>query len=91
VIGPEKTLRNPSTTLYAGQERIPNRSTAPRLLADVALDGASRQRSFPSIDSITDNSIDPTRRSASGWVVSSVVSIKSPLRSVSNLPTARLS
>ena len=47
----------------------------------------SRRDSFPSIDSITNNSIDPERRAESGWVVSSVVSIRSALRSVSNLPT----
>ena len=37
------------------------------------------------------NSVNAVRRAGSGWVVSSVVSIRSALRSVSNLPTARLS
>jgi hypothetical protein len=61
-----------------------NRSAAP-------VDVRSRRHSFPSIDSTTDNSIDPARRAVSGWVVSSVVSIRSALRSVSNLPTTRRS
>ena len=47
--------------------------------------------SFPSIDTITNNSVDAARRAESGWVVSSVVSIRRALRSVSNLPTARVS
>jgi hypothetical protein len=55
------------------------------------VDVTSRKRSFPSIDSIADNSTDPARRAESGWVVSSVVSMRSALRSESNLPTARLS
>ena len=36
----------------------------------------SRLDSFPSIDSITNNSIDPERRADTGWVVSSVISIR---------------
>jgi hypothetical protein len=74
-----------------GRKGFPTPSAAPSLLADAAVDVASRKHSFPSIDSIADNSIDPARRAESGWVVSSVFSIRSALRSVSNLPTARLS
>jgi hypothetical protein len=59
--------------------------------SDAPVEVTSRRHSFPSIDSITDNSINPARRAESGLVVSSVVSIKSALRSVSSLPTARLS
>ena len=55
------------------------------------VDVTSRRCSFPSIDTITNNSVDAARRAGSGWVVSSMVSIRSALRSVSNLPTARLS
>ena len=74
---------------YVGRESFS--SAAPSLFADAAIDVRSRRRSFPSIASITDNSIDPARRAWSGWVVSSVISIRSALRSVSTLPTARLS
>ena len=91
MIAPSKTPQKPVHSAYVGRERFPTPSAALSLLADAALDVTSRRHSFPSIDSITDNSIDPARRAASGWVVSSVVSIRSALRSVSNLPTARLS
>ena len=73
---------------YVERERFPA-FRRPGLLADAA--PTSRRRSFPNIDSMTDNSINPARRAGSGWVVSSVVSIRSALRSVSNLPTTRLS
>ena len=66
------------------RESFPIPSATPSLVADAAV-------SFPSIDSITDNSVDPACRVESGWVVSSVVSISSALRSVSTLPTTRRS
>jgi hypothetical protein len=71
----------PVREAYVGRERIPTRSAALSLLAEAAVDVASRRLSFPNIDSITDNSINPARRAESGWVVSSVVSIRSALRS----------
>jgi hypothetical protein len=55
------------------------------------VDVTSRRCSFLSIDTITSNSVEAARRAESGWVVSSMVSIRSALRSLSNLPTARLS
>lgn len=55
------------------------------------VDVTSRRCSFPSIDAITNNSVDAARRAGSGWVVSPIVSIRSALHCVSNLPTARLS
>jgi hypothetical protein len=76
---------------YVGRERLPRPSAALSLLADAALALTSRKHSFPSIDSITDNSINPAQRALSVWVVSSVVSIRSALRSENNLPAARLS
>ena len=91
MIAPSMTLRNPSTMLmWVGKGfRLVPPPRASWLFA--ALDVTSRRYSFPSIDSITDNSIKPARRAASGWVVSSVVSISSALRSVSTLPMTRRS
>jgi hypothetical protein len=72
------------TTIHCAPERCVERLRCDTFAAPV--DVTPRRHSFPSIDTITNNSVDAARRAESGWVVSSMVSIRSALRSLSICP-----